>query len=102
MIFYPPAKHTKEIKQVLKDSINQISTSLKARNKATKHSNEISKKKKKHQKRIASKGNFPLSYISVRGLLVHPLHLTLFNLVNLVISTENCSLYQISFIDKVL
>lgn len=50
MIFYPPAKHTKEIKQVLKDSINQISTSLKARNKATKHSNEISKKKKTPKK----------------------------------------------------
>lgn len=54
---------------------------------------------KKCQKRIASKGNFPLNYmyISIRGSLVHPLHLTLFNLV---ISTENCSLYQISFIDK--
>lgn len=62
MIFYPPAKHAKEIKHILKDSINQIPKSLKARNKATKHSNEISRKKKKHQKRIASKGNFPLNY----------------------------------------
>lgn len=48
MIFYPPAKHAKEIKHILKDSINQIPKSLKARNKATKHSNEISRKKK-HQ-----------------------------------------------------
>lgn len=45
MIFYPPAKHAKEIKHILKDSINQIPKSLKARNKATKHSNEISRKK---------------------------------------------------------
>lgn len=48
MIFYPPAKHTKEIKHILKDSMNKIPKSLKARNKATKHSNEISRKKK-HQ-----------------------------------------------------
>lgn len=45
MIFYPPAKHTKEIKHILKDSMNKIPKSLKARNKATKHSNEISRKK---------------------------------------------------------
>lgn len=63
MIFYPPAKHAKEIKHVLKDSINRIPKSLKARNKATKHSNEISRKKKNTKlKRIASKGNFPLNY----------------------------------------
>lgn len=46
MFFYPPAKHAKEIKHILKDSINQIPKSLKARNKATKHYNEISRKKK--------------------------------------------------------
>lgn len=46
MFFYPPAKHAKEIKHILKDSINRIPKSLKARNKATKHSNEISRKKK--------------------------------------------------------
>lgn len=63
MIFYPPAKHAKEIKHILKDSINRIPKSLKARNKATKHSNEISRKKKNTKlKRIASKGNFPLNY----------------------------------------
>lgn len=46
MFFYPPAKHAKEIKHILKDSMNKIPKSLKARNKATKHSNEISRKKK--------------------------------------------------------
>lgn len=50
MFFYPPAKHAKEIKHILKDSINRIPKSLKARNKATKHSNEISRKKKKTPK----------------------------------------------------